>query len=257
MDLASLDQPQILNVLFYPRRAEPGTTRREGVRDGVIPVADEVALGYRLYVHTPDAPLILYFHGNGEIVPDYDGIAPMFHGVGASLLVVDYRGYGWSSGEPHFGALLDDALAVGEALPGILESASVTGPLFLMGRSLGSAPAIHLAHHHPEMFRGLILESGFAYIRPLLLLVGVDVRSLDDESDPVGNAAKLAELDLPLLVIHGERDMLLRVEQGEALYAASPSRQKELLRIRRAGHNDLLFVGMEQYFGAIARFIAG
>ncbi len=253
-----LDHPLVLSILFYPRADQPGHSWAENVRDGTIPVEDDVVLGYRLYVHQPDAPLILYFHGNGEIASDHDILAPLYRRCGASLLVVDYRGYGWSTGTPLVSALLADALVVGQALPGICQEAGLAPevPVVVMGRSLGSAPAIHLAYTHPGRLRGLIVESGFAHALPLLARLGLPAGVLGSIPDPIGNARKMGAVDLPLLVIHGERDTLIPVANGQALYDASPAARKRLLRIPEAGHNDLLFVGWEAYFQAIAAFIA-
>jgi fermentation-respiration switch protein FrsA (DUF1100 family) len=60
---------------------------------------------------------------------------------------------------------------------------------------------------------------------------------------------------MPLLVIHGEEDRLLPVSNGQQLYDASNADIKRISRIQRAGHNDLMWVGREQYFSAIADFI--
>ncbi len=251
-----IDNPLILSILFHPRPARPGGSPRAGIIDGTIPVAREVELGYRLYVHAPDAPLIVYFHGNAEVASDYDDLAPYYGRAGASLLVIDYRGYGWSTGRPLVSTLLPDAGAVAGALPILLEEASLSDvPLFVMGRSLGSAPAIHLTHAHPDLFKGLIIESGLAHTIPLLARLGVPPTVLAGVPDPFGSVKKMESIDLPLLVIHGERDMLIPVQNGQALYDASPAALKRIERVPRAGHNDLLFHALNEYFAAIADFI--
>ena len=116
-----LDSPLVSSILFHPRPAKPGGSNQPGVTDGTIPVEDEVVLGYRLYAHRPGEPAILYFHGNGEIAPDYDNIAHAYHQIGVSLLVVDYRGYRWSTGTPLASTMPTDAQAVHSALPAIWE----------------------------------------------------------------------------------------------------------------------------------------
>ncbi len=253
MDL--LDNPLITNSLFYPRPAQAGTHTGAHVHDGTLPVADDIALGYRLYARQADAPLLVYFHGNGEIAPDHDGLADEYHRAGASLLVVDYRGYGWSNGRPKVSTLLSDAEAVLKHLPELTAQHGLSAPFqVVMGRSLGSAPAIHLAHAHPDAFRGLIIESGFAKVLHLLLRRGFPADVLNG-LDPVGNARKIAELDLSLLVIHGEQDDIIPVEHGQTLYDHSPAADKHILRIAGAGHNDLLYRAMSRYFAAIQDFL--
>ncbi len=252
-----LDNPLVLSALFYPRQDKPRDRPLDNVYDGLIPVEGDIVLGYRLYAYPELEPVILYFHGNGEIASDYDDIAPEFERAGASLLVVDYRGYGWSTGQPLVSALLSDTEAVNNALPGILQQAGLSEKAVLvMGRSLGSACAIHIAHRHPERFKGLIIESGFAHAIPLLARLGLPVERLGSIPDPIGNLQKIRTLDMPLLVIHGELDSLIPVTNGQALYDASPARLKRIVRIEGAGHNDLLMYGLGQYFDAIAQFMA-
>jgi alpha-beta hydrolase superfamily lysophospholipase len=254
MDL--LDNPLVQSILFYPRPDRAGGSALPNTTDGTIPVEDGIVLGYRLYAHQPGAPVILYFHGNGEIASDHDFIAPSYHAAGASLLVVDYRGYGWSTGEPKVSALLSDVQPVLDALPDVLKPAGLTDQrLVVMGRSLGSACAIHLARHHPARVRGIIIESGFAHAIPLLARLGLPANLLANVPDPIGNVRKMGEIDLPLLVIHGEDDNLIPVNNGQALYDASPALIKRIVRIPGAGHNDLLMFGAQPYFAAIQEFL--
>ena len=252
------DDPRILDVLFHPRKAQAGSSRRENVTDGTIPTGDGAELGYRLFRAGPASPLIVFFHGNGEIAADYEWVAPLYGELGLSLLVVDYRGYGWSTGKPRASTLLADALAVADGLERVREEAGVEAdiPLYVMGRSLGSVPAIHLARERGGNFAGLIVESGFADSAALLLRIGAPPDRLQPGiPDPFDNAGKMASVHLPLLVIHGTEDLLIPVTDAEALYAASPSTQKAFLRVRGAGHNDLLSVDPEGYFRAIDDFV--
>lgn len=257
MQLSALDNPIVLSTLFYPRPDRPGDSILPDVHDGTIPVGDSVVLGYRLYASQADHPVIVYFHGNGEIASDHDMFADHYRAAGVSLLVIDYRGYGWSTGKPTVSALLGDVAPIMAALPGLLHDAGLSDDtLLVMGRSLGSAPAIHAAHTSPDRFKGIIIESGFSRATRLLARLGLPQIVTEHLPDPVGNDRKLGELALPLLVIHGEQDTLLPITHGEELYAASLAENKQIVRIRGAGHNDLMFVGIETYFAAIKVFIA-
>ncbi len=221
-------------------------------------MGDGVHLGYRLYIHKQGAPVILFHHGNGETAPDYDHIAPYFQRiVGASLLVVDFRGYGWSSGRPTFTSLIGDTEPLITALPGILAAATLTdSPLYLMGRSMGSAPTVHLAYTHPEHFKGVILESGFADLLSVMVRLGYPGHLLGNLIDPVGNERKIASVTLPLLLIHGAEDTLIPVQHAERMLKASGAGQKRFLKVPGAGHNNLLAVALREYFSAIAELIS-
>jgi alpha-beta hydrolase superfamily lysophospholipase len=248
-----LDNPLILSNVFYPRVDQPGTSDLPNVTDGTIPTDDGVVLGYRLYTHTPDSPTLVYFHGNGEIASDYDNFADQFRRIGLSVMVVDYRGYGWSTGKPLISTLLSDAEKVLLSLPEIVGQKN---PVFVMGRSLGSAPASHLAATHPDLLKGIIIESGFAHAPSIFgRLIGLPDSLTAKVPDVFDNARKIAAADLPLLVIHGERDTLIPVQNGQELYDVSPTTNKTILRIPGAGHNDLLLYGMADYFAAIKKFV--
>ncbi len=257
MKLADFDRPEVLDTLFFPRAARPGSNNPPDIHDGTIPINWEIELGYRLFTHTPDSPVVLHFHGNGEIAADYDGIAPLFHKIGLSLLVVDYRGYGWSTGTPTVSTLLSDAEKVVAAMPEVLQSHGITSSrYFVMGRSLGSAPAIHVAYKFPEKFAGLIIESGFGRATNLFRRLGLPEEVTAKMHDPVGNDIKMQSIEMPVLIIHGEADTLLPISHSELLYKNSASPNKQFLRIPAAGHNDLILVGKKDYMTAIKKLTA-
>lgn len=251
-----LDRPEVRSVLFYPRRDVATPKPPKGVCELRVPVADGVSVGGLLFTAKPGAPVILYFHGNGEIASDYDTIAPFYVRLGLSLAVFDYRGYGTSGGEPSATALINDAYACWLALPQLLASNGVeAGAVYLMGRSLGSAAAIEIADRAKSGFAGLIIESGFAYTLALIERIGfVQLPDAFEGRDGFGNLEKIARIGARTLLIHGERDWLIPISDAEALYEASAAKDKTLLRIPGAGHNDLMMVGMQAYFQAIARF---
>ncbi|MFN8372070.1 MAG: alpha/beta hydrolase [Anaerolineae bacterium] len=252
-----IDNPLILSMLFHPRRATAGDSTKPNTYDGII-TTNGAELGYRLYKAAANA-LLLYFHGNGEVAADYDGMATLFQETGTSLLLLDYRGYGWSTGKPLGSTLLPDAEAAFKGLPAVLAAHGIPAdtPLFIMGRSLGSAPAVHLAATFPDAFKGLILDSAFAHTPSLLITLGIPKALLANLPDPFANERKIASVPIPTLIIHGARDTLIPIEHGERLYEASPAAKKTLLRIPGAGHNDLLFYGIQPYFAAVKKLING
>jgi len=253
-----LDQPAVLRVMFYPRRSWPGLSLVPNAHDGGVEVEPGVSLGYSLYPAGPQSPLILYFHGNGEVARDYDSIAPFYTSLGISLLVADYRGYGWSDGLPTASNLVHDAPLVFQALGQMLGEAGGQVPprVFVMGRSLGSAAAIEVACRHQEALAGLIIESGFAHTARLLARLGIVLEDLDEAQDVFANLAKIGQVHLPTLVIHGQADALIPASEGMALYqgSAAPDDKKRLVLIPGAGHNDLL-TWADTYFEAIREFV--
>jgi pimeloyl-ACP methyl ester carboxylesterase len=258
MDFNIFDTPPIRSILFYPRKGVALTSPTRNMADGTIPVDEGVELGYRLVTNEDkSSPLLLYFHGNGEIASDYTMVSREFLDLGLSLLVVDYRGYGWSTGEPRVKHLIGDAEPIMKALPKIREQHGTIGERTLvMGRSLGSIQAIEIAHAYGYQLDGLIVESGFAQLPPLFARLGLPVQWQANLPDPIGNLRKMTEITLPLLIIHGERDSLIPVANGQKLFDASPSDNKHISRIPGVGHNDLM-VRRDDYFGAMRSFLSG
>jgi alpha-beta hydrolase superfamily lysophospholipase len=251
-----LDRPDILSVLFYPRRDVGVPRLSAGIATIRIPVAEGIAIGGKVYAARAGAPAIIYFHGNGEIASDYDTIAPLYTSLGITLVVLDYRGYGTSDGAPSASALIADARACFAGIGAVLaEKGITTGKLFVMGRSLGSAAALEVADHAGEALAGLILESGFAYTFPLIERIGfLQVGDAYEHRDGFGNLEKIARITLPTLIIHGERDWIIPIGDAEALYDAAGASSKSLVRIPSAGHNDLMLIGRKAYFKAIGWF---
>ena len=253
-DASLLDRPEVLACLFYPRpgfaRGSPASTS-----DLSIPVAEGVIVGARCHLVGPEAANILFFHGNGEIAEDYDDLGPIYARRRINFLVVDYRGYGRSTGRPTASAMLADSHAVLDFVAGWLKRQGHVGPLIVMGRSLGSAPALELACHHPETIAGLILESGFAHTGPLLRRLGVDLAALKfEEHQDFRQLDKIRTVTKPTLIIHAEYDHIIPFGDGQALYDASPAQDKRLVKIPRADHNTIFAVGLRPYLDSVESF---
>jgi hypothetical protein len=250
------DNPEIVYRLFFPHREPVSEPNSLNARNHFIKVSEGVAIGCRFYQAGNDAPNILYFHGNGETVPDYDYVAPVYQNRGLSLFVADYRGYGMSDGSPSSGTMIRDTHPIFEGFTVFLRDLGNTGNVFVMGRSLGSAPALEVAYHYQKELKGLIIESGFATGRNQLKRLGLSYLSRGVE-DPIGfgNHIKIKDVTIPTLIIHGEDDEIIPVSEGMALYSLSGSKEKSSLFIPSAGHNDILMVGLKAYMNSIEGFI--
>lgn len=252
-ELEALDNPLVTQFVFYPRR--DFTKPPPNATDHFVNVEPGVNIHTRLYTVDKAAPTILYFHGNGEVVSDHDDIGPAYNHYGINLFVADYRGYGASDGRPTFRAVFADAHRVLEATVSKLQQLGYSSDLFVMGRSLGSAPACELAAGRPDQLRGLIIESGFASAVRLLRYLGLPVEVPDRDDLP--NLSNIRRITLPALIMHGEVDNLIPVSEARETYASLPTDDKRLLIIEDAGHNDIMYIGGRDYFQAIADFVFG
>jgi pimeloyl-ACP methyl ester carboxylesterase len=253
-----LDGPEVSHYLFYPRASWQSPVSQEGVRDVMIPVEADVSIGARYHIFDKQGASILFFHGNGEIVEDYEDIAFLYSRLNLNFLPVDYRGYGHSTGQPSVSTMLRDAHVVFDYTRKWLRLNECTGPFIVMGRSLGSASALELAENYPDFFDGLIIESGFAHSQTILNLVGVDMKRTGiSESEAFRHIEKIGRFEKPTLIIHAELDNILPCTDGEDLYKASGAVQKRLLKIPGADHNSIFMVGLSDYMNAIASFVKG
>lgn len=258
--MSILDSPGFNASLFFPRR-DPGEPP-PGTCD-LLGEGPAAAGGVRLQIRAYPAPspgcLVLLFPGNGEIVADYAAVAPDYHRMGASLLVASYRGYGRSEGTPTLRALLHDARIMLDAVfssrtfpPGASSESPL--PLVILGRSLGGACAAELAGAMPAL-AGLILDSCGSDLRSLVARRGLDPSALVEEDfETFCPLRKLARWRGPLLVLHGEQDEIISVDEGRALFHASPSGDKRLETLPGRGHNDLWLA--PRYWQALGAFLS-
>jgi uncharacterized protein len=200
------------------------------------------------------APVLLYLHGNAANIGANVGQAYRFRQMGLSVLLVDYRGYGRSEGNfPHEEQVYQDAEAMWHYLTQVRQIAP--DQILLYGHSLGGAIAIELATQHPEA-AGLIVESSFTSMRAM-----VD-RSTSLSWFPVdlllhqrfNSIAKVPQLDLPVLWIHGSADTRTFAEMTEALYAATPH-PKWLYLVPAAGHNNVAEIAGSAYLSQVRQFL--
>ena len=193
------------------------------------------------------APLLVYFGGNAEEVSWLIAMAHRFEG--RAIALVNYRGYGESTGRPSEAALLADAVAVYDAF---VARSDVNGTqTAVMGRSLGSGVAVHVAAHR-AVDRVVLVSPydsiaavGAAHFPSMLVRV-----VLIDRYD---SATQAPAIKTPLLAIAGTRDDIIPIEHSRRLYALWGG-DKHWLELPGAGHNDLQ--DHPQYWPAIATFAA-
>jgi fermentation-respiration switch protein FrsA (DUF1100 family) len=252
IDYSALDRPEILMFLFHPRPEWGAPGSGKTAQDVLVPVEKDVVVGGRFHMAEKSAPNVLFFHGNGEIVADYDELGPLYNRIGINFLPVDYRGYGRSTGEPTITGMMRDCHVIFDFSKSWLAENKYTGPFVVMGRSLGSASVLELVVNYQNRIDGLIIESGFAYAGPLLQLLGINLAALGfREEEGFQNVDKIRAFEKPTLIIHAERDHIIPFSDGQALYDTCPSADKVFLKIPGANHNDIFARGLSEYLAAV------
>ena len=253
IDYSILDQPDILKIIFSPR--EGWTPPPPTATDFTVPVEDNIFIACRFYDSGHDSPSILYFHGNGEIVYDYDEVAPNYIELGINLFVTDFRGFGQSNGDPSYLNIASDAPILFNYFRNLLEVKNYKGPLFVMGKSMGSMPALELALDFPQHIDGLIIESATFSLGSLMatFFPSLPLAKLDEMEEI--NLERIRSITMPSIFIHGENDEVIPHRLAVVSYNSIGSKDKKLVTIYGAGHADVMAMGTEQYFAAVSEFV--
>lgn len=230
---------QLLNALLYvPTRPITATPADRGLtyEDVSIPTEDgEILHGWWIPATTqPPAGHVLFFHGNAGNMSRRVADAEVLVAQGLDVLMFDYRGYGRSTGRPSEQGTYRDARAALRALrlrPGVRENR-----ILYLGESLGGAIALALAGEIPPA--GLVLRSTFTNIVEMARLrYPMFPRFIVPDAYP--SLRRIAALECPVLIVHGDRDELIPLRHGQALFAAARE-PKRLEVLEGVGHNDVL-----------------
>lgn len=235
----------------------------KGVEESYIPVTSD-GKAHRLHTwwwpaQNPDAPALLYLHGVRWNLTGQAFRIQQLHDFGFSVLAIDYRGFGQSTGDmPSELSVYEDAAIAWNRLT---ELQPDPAKRFIYGHSLGGAIAIDLAaklsaSSHPAdeaaaSVRGLIVESSFTTLAdigrslsyawlPLELLLSQKFNSID----------KIPKVNMPVLIVHGTDDRYVPPRFSEELFQAAPKRKK-LLLVEGGTHNNSMRIGAAAYQEAL------
>ena len=253
IDYSLIDQPFLLQFIFYPRK--DSTPCPSNAFDLSVLVGKGVSISCRFYAGHHEWPWFLFFHGNGEVVSDYDEISPFYHQKEINFVVADYRGYGASTGVPTLTDLVQDAHLIFKGVKEELTRRNLRKDLWVMGRSLGSISALELAYHYQEEMKGLIIESGFPSVVRIMRHFGMPSQGMGLQKIDQECLERIKKIFLPTLIIHGEQDSLIPLENAKDIYQHLGTQEKKLLIIPSATHNDIMLVGFKGYFNALQEFI--
>ncbi|MBD2136904.1 alpha/beta fold hydrolase [Anabaena sp. FACHB-1237] len=247
--------------IFFPSRVIEKTPAELNLpyQDVRLPVTSKLGKtekihGWWMKSSKQNAPVLLYLHGNGLNISANINHSKRFYELGFSVLLIDYRGYGWSDGNfPREKSVYEDAMTGWNFL--VKTQNILPENIIIYGHSLGGAIAIDLAIKQPKA-AGVIVESSFTSILemvtiqkrfslfPVKLLLNQKFASID----------KLPKLKIPILFIHGTADSTVPSFMSEKLYAVAPT-PKSLILAPGADHNNIATtVGLE-YLKWIQSFI--
>jgi hypothetical protein len=242
------------HFLYFPEPLHEVTPATVGLsyEEVDFQATDGTQLNGWLIPGQPGAPIVLFCMGNAGNISHRLETIQLLHDLGVAVFIINYRGYGLSEGKASEAGTYHDVAGAMEFLNRRGWPAERT---IIFGRSLGAAIGLEAALNNPPA--GLIMESAFTSVAamgrhhyPLLnLLLGWLINA------KYNNLEKIAELDCPLLLIHGKSDSICPPRMAEELYARV-SGEKQLLWIPGADHNNGFLVGGESYRQALRQAIA-
>ena len=189
-------------------------------------------------------PVLLFFHGNGEVIDFLPEEAGEFRALGMGVLLVEYPGYGRSGGSPSEESITAAAVAAYDAVIG--QRGVDPGRVVAFGRSLGGGAACALSRE--RRLAAIILQSPFTSTRPIarrMILPGFLARDVFD------NRRALAAYGGPVLVFHGTHDDIIPAAHGREL--ARTARRGRLVELACA-HNDCP-PDRQAFLGTVAGFL--
>jgi uncharacterized protein len=215
----------------------------------------ETADGETLHAWWLPAPApraqVMFWHGNGGNLSLWLDVIAGLRRQEFSVLAVDYRGFGASTGRPSEQGLYRDADAALQVFEQRLRQPGV--PVIHWGRSIGTPVAAYTAGQAPP--DGLVLESPFADI-PAVIGGNPVMRFLYlFSSYRFPTSQFLERYDGPLLVIHGDADTIIPFSAGRRVFEDARGSRKTFVPIPGADHNDLHIVNPVQYWQAIDAFV--
>lgn len=186
---------------------------------------------------------ILYSHGNGEDLGHiYPWLQILHYALRVNVVGYDYEGYGISNGQSSENACYSDISAVYTYI--VQERMVKPENVLIYGRSLGTGPTVDLATKH--QVKGVILESPYTSILGVINYNS----SISASVDPFRNGNKISNISSPILILHGELDQVISIDQARQLQEKCGC---ELVTFQDGGHNDLHSLYREDIFKIIQR----
>lgn len=235
--------------LFFPRPDE--SPAPQGSED-IFLEKEGIRIHTRFFHKKENRLCLIHFHGNGEIVSDYNDFARWLLDEGISSVYCDYRGYGKSSGQPTIASILKDSLDLFD----LIRQKDLPTEIVLMGRSLGGLAALELALRRVDYIKALILESSYADPIRLVQRRGLFIQELNQkEKELYDNSWKIRSFKKDLLIIHGKEDRLILPEEAELNFQNAASQNKKLSFLDGVGHNDIFYAANGLYFSTLLSFL--
>ena len=233
----------LLGYIFMERLLFPAV--HTGTRTGNMTLrSGEFQLDAFYQAPPPGRPVILFSHGNGEILAYIKPFLQEMIRHNYGVMAYDYAGFGGSEGKPSEPQSCRDI----EAAFRYLTETEKIDPrrIVIFGFSVGGGPSCHLASKHPE--NCLVLAATFASALQVVLPFSLP-------GDRFPNAKRLSRTPSPVLIFHGTADKVIPIRNGRKNYDSAIGRKK-FISVPNADHNDLFDKLQETFWTELENFIS-
>lgn len=234
------------HLIYFPAKEMPSRQKfhAEMMQDVKIKTEDGLELHSWYKKPAQNKPVLLYLHGNGGHIGFRMALVQPFINAGYGVLLLEYRGYGGNKGYPSEQGLYLD----GQAAIKFLEAQGLSSKnVVLYGESLGTGVATELATKNrvcavilQAPFTSLAAVAGFHY--PWIII---------SPWDKFNSIAKIANIQAPLLILHGDLDQVVPFVEGQILFKQA-KQPKKFVQLSGKGHNN---TWDEDFFSEITLFI--
>lgn len=238
-------------LIYFPVREIVVTPNQIGLsyEEVSFKTQEKVKLSGWYIPASPSRGVILFCHGNAGNISHCIESIEIFHSLGFSTFIFDYRGYGLSNGRPSEQGTYRDTKAAMDYL--VREKELTPSEIIIFGQSLGGAVAVWLASRHTP--KALILESTFTSVPdmaaalysflPARLLCRYDYNAL----------AAIRDVSCPVLIVHSPEDEIVPFSQGRQLFDAA-NQPKVFLEVS-GGHNEGFLTSGQTYVQGLNAFL--
>ena len=238
------------SLIFYPTKEFFSSPAQDGIEHEEVFI--NTSDGEKLHGYFFSAPgtktnkTVIYLHGNAQNVSTWY-IAPIEiqKHVPVNFLLVDYRGYGKSTGKPSTEGVITDAQAMYKYL---LERGYKAEDISVYGRSIGGAVALELAVR--EKVKSVVVQSSFTSLKEIAKELYPFIPDALIKNDSWNSKELIKKINVPVLISHGDKDEIVKVSHSYKLYEMA-NEPKKIIILKDAAHNDLSSCFTDTYFNVL------
>ena len=242
------------SLIFYPSNEFISSPAQDGIEHEEIFI--KTSDGEKLHGYFFPAPVkagfkpasktVIYLHGNAQNVSAwYPAPVEIQKHIPVNFLLVDYRGYGQSTGKPSIEGVITDAQAMYQYL---ISRDYKPENISVYGRSIGGAIGLEVAKR--EKIKSIVVQSSFTSLKEIAKELFPFIPNGLVKNDLWNSQEIIKKINIPVLISHGDKDEIVPVSHSYKLYELA-NEPKKLIILKDATHNDISNYFTEKYFNTL------